>query len=34
MYFGMVLGNFGVDYVFDGLIEWVFVLLLCEIEDC
>lgn len=33
VFFGIVLGNFGVDYMFDGLVEWVFVLFGCEIEE-
>lgn len=33
VFFGIVLGNFGVDYMFDGLVEWVLVLFGCEIEE-
>lgn len=24
VFFGIALGNFGVDYMLDGLVEWVF----------
>lgn len=34
VFFGIVLGNFGVDYMLDGLVEWVFVLMLCQIDIC